>query len=197
MEQIRSFVAIELSEDVRQKLREIQEILKIPGSECVKWVEPENIHLTLKFLGNVPAVKIRSIIDALTAAAADCNPFTLEINNPGAFPNLSRVQTIWMGITGDINSLLSLQNKLENCLKPLGYAPEKRGFTPHLTLGRVRDEASSTFRQNLGKIISSINVESKTIIEVDTFSLMRSQLTRVGPVYSRLGLVTLKGSCQA
>jgi len=194
MEQIRSFIAIELNEVVKQRLHEIQEILKIPGSECVKWVEPENIHLTLKFLGIVLAENIQAIAEAIRRAAEGVNSFTLEIKNPGAFPNLTRVQTIWVGVAGDLKALHNLQSKLENSLKKLGYPPENRNFTPHLTLGRVRDEASLSFRQNLGKIISSTIIESKLTIQVETLSLMRSQLTRSGPVYSRLSSVELKGS---
>lgn len=197
MEQIRSFIAIELNEEVKQKLRQIQGILKIPGSDCVKWVEPENIHLTLKFLGNVLAANIQYIIEVLRAVAEEVTPFTLEINNPGAFPNLTRVQTIWVGVAGDIKTLHHLQSKLENSLKKLGYPPENRNFTPHLTLGRVRDEATLLFRQNLGKVISGTIIESKLTIQVETLSLMRSQLTRSGPIYSRLSSVELKGSCQA
>ena len=139
MEQIRSFIAIELPEEVKTGLKQVQDRLKSPDPSSAKWVDPQSIHLTLKFLGNVDADKIDSITQAIQDAASTVTSFDLKINGLGCFPNPRRVQTIWIGLTGDIDKLQALQRNIESYVSPLGFPTEKRPFTPHLTLARVRE----------------------------------------------------------
>ena len=191
MEQLRCFIAVELPEEIKAGLSRLQAKLK-SGNECpVKWVDPYNIHLTLKFLGSVNADMVSQITEAMAAAPLGVSPFRLEIKGLGVFPNLRRVQVIWVGISGEVEKLLQLQKGIESSLAGLGFAPEARAFTPHLTLGRVRDQASADERQKLGELIAGTKFELTYPFPVNAINLMRSQLTREGAIYSRISSVEL------
>ena len=192
MEKIRSFIAIELPGELKQALAELQRKFNSAGSLPVKWVDPGNIHLTLKFLGDIDADSPGKIMKALEEAASGITSFNIEVRGLGVFPNMNRIQVIWVGLHGELEKLGQLQKRIETSLKPLGFPPENRPFTPHLTLARVRDYARPDERQKLGQVISAANFEGKYTIKVTAVNLMRSQLTREGPIYSKLGAVTLK-----
>lgn len=193
MEQVRSFVAIELPDRLKDELRGLEEQLKSAGNRAVKWVDPQSIHLTLKFLGNVPTGTLAEIIKAMEGVMAGIPPFHLEVKELGVFPNLRRLQIIWVGLTGDLEPLRQLQKKVESALAPLGFPPEAREFTPHLTLARVREGMPPDERERLGKLVISTRFAVATSIDVDAISLMRSQLTRAGAIYSRIALIKLAG----
>ena len=192
MEQIRSFIAIELPDDLKLALTRLQEQLKSGKSTSVKWVDPYNIHLTLKFLGNISTSIVDKIARALEEAVRGISPFHLEVKGLGAFPSLKRVQVVWVGITGEVDRLSQLKQRIESGLADLGYVPESRPFTPHPTLARLRDRATPDERQNLGQLIDSTNLETAFSLDVYSVHLMRSQLTREGPIYSRISSVKLK-----
>ncbi len=192
MEKIRSFIAVELPGELKQALAELQRKLNSSGSLPVKWVDPGNIHLTLKFLGDIDADSPAKIIKALEEAANGITSFNIEVSELGVFPNMNRIQVIWVGLHGELEKLGQLQKRLETGLKPLGFPPENRPFTPHLTLARVRDYARPEERQKLGQIIAAANFEGKYTIKVTAVNLMRSRLTPEGPIYSKLGTVALK-----
>ncbi len=191
MEQVRSFIAIELPDELKLELTQLEARLKLGKQPWVKWVDPYSIHLTLKFLGSIATDRIGEITRAMEAAARGIPPFHLEVKGLGVFPNLRRVQVAWVGIGGEVDKLSQLQQRIESNLVPLGFAPESRPFTPHLTLARVRDQASLDERQKFGQLIVSTRFEAGTI-EVDAVNLMRSQLTREGAIYSRISSVRLK-----
>jgi 2'-5' RNA ligase len=191
MEQLRCFIAIELPEEIKAGLSRLQAKLKA-GSQCpVKWVNPYSIHLTLKFLGNVNVDMTSRITEAMAEAAQEASPLQLEIKGLGVFPNPRRVQVIWVGVSGDLDKLLQLQKRLETNLARLGFAPEARAFTPHLTLARVREQASADERQKLGELVAGTRFEAGYGLPVEAISLMRSQLTRAGAIYSQLSSVKL------
>ena len=192
MEQIRSFIAIELPDELKAELTHLQARLKSSEQPWVKWVNPYSIHLTLKFLGSMAAEKIDEVTTALETAAQGVPPFHLEVKGLGIFPNLKRVQVAWVGLNGEIDKLSQLQQRLESNLAHLGFAPESRPFTPHLTLARLRDQASPDERQKFGQLIADTSFETACSIKVDAVSLMKSQLTREGAIYSRISLVNLK-----
>jgi len=196
MEQIRSFIACELPETVKSSLVLIQKALQSVDPSCAKWVDPNSIHLTLKFLGNVDVEKIESITKGLFEATQNVPPFQLELAGLGAFPNLRSVRVVWIGLKGDLDLLQKLQSQIEARISPLGFPPENRTFKPHLTLARVRETTSLMIRQSIGERLSQIKIERNSIIQVDSVSLMRSQLTRAGAVYSRLCSAKLNPSCQ-
>ena len=192
MEQIRSFIAIELPNELKLGLTQLETQLKSDKQPWVKWVNPEGIHLTLKFLGNIAVDRTGEITRATEEAVQGISPFRLEVKGLGVFPNLRRVQVAWVGISGEIDKLTQLQKRIETNLTPLGFAPESRAFTPHLTLARLRDRASLDERQRFGQLIANTKFEVAYTIEVDAISLMRSQLTREGAIYSRISLVKLR-----
>ncbi|MDD5082713.1 MAG: RNA 2',3'-cyclic phosphodiesterase [Dehalococcoidales bacterium] len=194
MEQIRTFIAIELPDELKRALTRLESALKAGDSPGVKWVDPYSIHLTLKFLGNVVAGRIDEITRAMTEAAKGIPPFTLTVTGLGVFPNRSRIQVAWVGVTGDLDNLLRLQQNLESSLARLNFPPESRPFTPHLTLARVRNEVTFEERQRLGQIITSTKFDAAHVIKVEAINLMRSQLTRQGAIYSRIASVVLNES---
>ncbi|MFC2058662.1 RNA 2',3'-cyclic phosphodiesterase [Chloroflexota bacterium] len=191
MEVIRAFIAIELPEPVKEALGRILSELKEMDHSPVKWVDPEGIHLTLKFLGNIPDGRVTAITTAYSGASNDASPFRLELNGLGAFPNLRKPRVVWVGMGGDIANLLKLQKNIERALVPLGFPAEKRSFSPHLTLGRVRDRASAPERHSLGEIVASLKAGGTPSFEVSSVSLIRSTLTREGAIYNRLASVAL------
>ncbi len=191
MEQIRSFVAIELPDELKLGLVQLEAQLKINTQSSVKWVDPYRIHLTLKFLGSIAVEKTAEITRAVEESAQRISPFHLEVKDLGVFPNLRRVQVAWVGIGGEVDKLSQLQQRVESNLVPLGFAPESRPFTPHLTLARLRHQASLDERQRFGQLILGTRFEAVYTIEVATVSLMRSQLTREGAIYSRISSVGL------
>jgi 2'-5' RNA ligase len=191
MEQIRSFIAIELPDELKLGLARLQDKLKSGRQPWVKWVDPYAIHLTLKFLGNIEVDSTGAITRAMETAAQEIPPFHLEVKDLGAFPNLRRVQVVWVGVGGEVNKLVQLQQRIESNLAPLGFTTEARSFTPHLTLARLRNQASLDERQRFGQLISSTNFETAYSIEVEAINLMKSQLTREGAIYNRISSVKL------
>lgn len=191
MEQIRSFIAIELPKELKQELAQLETQLKVDRQPWVKWVRPDSIHLTLKFLGSIAVDTTAAITRAIEASVRGIKPFHLKVKELGVFPNLKRVQVAWVGISGEVDKLTRLQKHLESNLSPLGFAPESRSFTPHLTLARLNERASPDERQSFGQLIANTRFENGDI-KVDAISLMKSQLTRAGAIYTRISLVSLE-----
>ncbi len=193
MEQIRSFVAIELTEEVKAQLGSIQESLKDKGiADVVRWVKPDGIHLTLQFLGNVPEDGVKEISLAVADAARGVAPFDLAFATLGCFPSASRPNVLWVGVEGDTDTLVGLQANIQARLARLGYPPEKRKYTPHLTLGRVARHIGDGDRRRVGTLIGSHSIEPLGGMEVRQVCLMRSQLSPAGARYSRLSAAALE-----
>ncbi|MFC1912911.1 RNA 2',3'-cyclic phosphodiesterase [Chloroflexota bacterium] len=192
MEQVRSFIATELPDELRQELGELEARLKSAEPAGIKWVDPYGIHLTLKFLGNIAVDRIEEITGAIAQAAEGITPFHLAVKDLGIFPNLRRPQVVWVGMSGEIDKLCQLQKQIESHLARLGFAAESRSFTPHLTLARLRNQVSPQERQKFGHLIAGTSFEAANAVEVDTICLMRSQLTRAGSIYSSIGTIGLK-----
>ncbi len=181
---IRSFIAVELPEDIKKGLKRIQTELALDKYSFAKCVSPEGIHLTLKFLGGVPANKIKDIVAVMEAASLGTKPFELQMTEIGAFPNFRRPRVVWVGIKGDVDRLVAWQQRLDDGLVPLGFAKENRPFTPHLTLARLRETSLPADIQHLGEAVSNSHVEVDYKFTVSSLSLMRSQLLPTGAVYS-------------
>ena len=192
MEQIRSFIAIELPDELKVGLAQLEARLRSAESSWVKWVDPYSIHLTLKFLGNIATDRVNEITGAMKDAVQGTTSFHLETKQLGAFPNLRRVQVVWVGIGGEVEKLIQLQQRIDSSFAPLGFAAETRPFTPHLTLARLRDRASPSERQRFGQLITSTRFEAVHTIKVDAINLVRSQLTRGGAIYSQISSVRLE-----
>ena len=190
-EQIRSFIAIELPEEAKKGLARLRKQLERDEHKFVKWVDPGGIHLTLKFLGNIPSKRVTEITEAMAKAVQGISPFRLEISGLGAFPSLKQARILWVGIGGELDQLSTLQQNIDSVLAALGFAREERPFVPHLTLARVREGASLPERRSFGELVGSAAFEDKYPIEVEAVRLMRSQLTPAGALYTCLSVVGL------
>ena len=179
---IRSFIAIELPEETLQNLAAIQEQLK--GSRAgVRWVKPGSIHLTLKFLGNIPAAQVDEIAAAATQVVVDEPPITLCAAGLGAFPSYRKPRVIWVGLRGEVDRLTNVQAGLEKALEPLGFALEGRGFRPHLTIGRVKDRRGL---QSLIEAMSTQELPEFNSFDADEIILYKSDLRPTGAIYTKL-----------
>jgi 2'-5' RNA ligase len=183
----RLFVAIELPSSVLVQLAEAQDSLKKrtpPGT--VRWVNPKGIHLTLKFLGDVPVTKRSSLEQALTTAVEGHAPFMLSTGGLGCFPNTNRPRVVWIGLRNQVEVLSALRDATERLIAPLGYPTEDRPFSPHLTLGRVQREARRDDVQRLGESIANFPAPPAQQWQVTSVSLIRSELKPTGAVYTPL-----------
>ncbi|MFC1915419.1 RNA 2',3'-cyclic phosphodiesterase [Chloroflexota bacterium] len=192
MEQIRAFIAIELPDEVKSALIQLQAQLKTGKPSSIKWVDPYGVHLTLKFLGNIAVAKVSEITGAIEEAARGISPFHLEVKKLGVFPDFKRVRVAWVGVGDEIARLSQFQQRIESNLAPLGFAAESRTFAPHLTLARLREQATPDERQSFGQLLADTRFEIAYGFNVDTINLMRSELTREGAIYSRISSVKLK-----
>lgn len=191
-EEIRSFIAIELPEEVRGGLARLRNELKRNEHKFVKWVNPDGLHLTLKFLGNIPSKRVTEIINVIEEVTQGVSAFHLEISGLGAFPSLRQARVFWVGIGGEVDKLSKLQQNIDSALAVLGFTKEERPFVPHLTLARLRPGASPLERRSFGELVDPTIFEDIYHIEVEAVSLMRSQLTPAGAVYTRLSTVELE-----
>jgi 2'-5' RNA ligase len=178
---IRSFIAFDLDSDfVRKKLTEIQTLL-VKTAADLRVVEPQNIHVTMRFLGDVRTDNIEKIYEAMKKAMFV--PFGVRIQGIGAFPDVRYPRVVWAGITHGANDLRSISSQLEPHLTALGFAPEPRGFSPHLTIARVRDGRN---KEELAKFINERKDFDFGSIMATCLRLKKSDLTPKGPVYSTL-----------
>ena len=189
-ELIRTFVAIELPPAVQQGLLQVQQRLK-QGRPPVRWVAPDKIHITLNFLGEIPAEKVPGVGEAAARAAAAAVPFEVDALGIGVFPNPRRPRVVWVGLEGELNALRALQAGLTHELAALGFPPEDRPFSPHLTLGRVRQHAGPAEVQALGEAVTRVAVPSLGRWQVQEIRVIRSDLRPEGPLYTALRVVAL------
>lgn len=186
---VRTFVAVEIDEAIRQAAGKLVEELRTASAE-VGWVAPHNMHLTVKFLGDVAADQIPQVCDTVAQAVAGVEPFDLEIRGVGAFPNAARPRTLWIGTGGGEAQLNLLAKRVETALVELGFAREDRPFHGHLTLGRVRrpSRALAALTPML-KQRADLTLGQTPIREVVVFS---SQLERGGAIYEALRTASLE-----
>jgi len=191
-EMLRTFIAIELNETLRIAIARVQgkfKRLAPPGS--VKWVASEGIHLTLKFLGDTPASRVGEIEAALRLACADRAPFEFSVEGRGCFPNTRRPRVVWVAVRERGQALARLQVAIERHVAPLGWPTEERGFSPHLTLGRVAKGASPAAEAAVGQMVEQSVVEQIGAQRVIAVHLIASELRPAGAVYTTLVSVPL------
>jgi 2'-5' RNA ligase len=187
MPDVRTFIAVDLPSKVKEQIGEIVGRLR-PLGAAVGWVRPEGLHLTLKFLGEIPQEQLARISPAIQAGVATIAPFSFVLAQLGGFPNLQRPRVLWIGVPEGHEGLKRLQGSIEEQLLRLGFPGEDRAFSPHLTIGRVKSP------QGLGPLLAklpSISFRSDPI-PVSEVKLMRSQLRPTGAEYSALEVFALK-----
>ena len=179
---IRSFIAIDLPQETREKLAAIQEQLK-QGRAGVRSVKPAGIHLTLKFLGNILPAQADDIAAAAAQVVRDEPPLTLCAAGLGTFPSPRKPRVIWLGLRGEVERLANIQAGVEKALEPLGFAREGRGFSPHLTIGRVKDRHRL---QPLIDAMSTLELPEFNSFDADEIILYKSELRPTGAIYTKL-----------
>jgi len=186
---LRLFVAIEVTEKIRALLERIQATLKNEIEEA-KWVKPENIHLTLKFLGHVSSVKVEDVKKAIVAALEGTAPFTIRTSVAGVFPSARKPRVLWLGIGEGEKNCVDTARALEERLEPLGIERETRKFHPHLTLGRIKflKDRSSVEKAYAGLVLNEVSMD------VGEISLFQSELSAEGPIYTKLLSCELKSA---
>lgn len=178
MSTIRAFIAVQLTDEVRDALREVVRSLSGRVERgAVRWVRPEQMHLTLRFLGDTDTGKLPAVQAAMDAVAASNAPFEMRLGEVGCFPNRNRPRVIWVGLSGGEARLLSLVVALEKELAHLGWEPEGKPFRAHLTLGRVKDERGAQGIEWAADV-------QPLAIPIKAIHLIESQLRPAGPVYT-------------
>jgi len=187
MERIRTFIALEIPIDLKERLGHLQQALKQLGIGA-RWVRPENIHLTLKFIGDTPETEIDKISAALLQAASLSSPMVLNANSIGIFPNIRKPRVLWAGLEGQVEELCCLQRELDVQLETLGFKRDKKPFRGHLTLGRFKQGG------NVGPVSEAVQKYQDTnfgVINVNDIALFLSDLKPSGPVYKKLASAAL------
>lgn len=186
MKMLRAFIALELPGGLQKSISLVIERLQATaGKSAVRWVPAANIHLTLKFLGEVAPSGVALIEEALKAEAGLHCGFKIEVGGLDAFPNSKRPRVVWLGVDAPPD-LASLQRAIDSATSRLGYDSETRPFSPHLTLGRVRENASPAHIASLTAALKEVKFNSPGEVFVETVHLFKSDLHPGGSVYTRL-----------
>lgn len=188
---VRLFVACEVPDETRQAITEVIEVLRARSGTAVRWIRPEGIHVTLKFLGEVPVKQLPAIKLAVQEAVLVSSPFELEFSNIGTFGGREGLRIMWVGIAGDVLRLEKLVRDVNAALGVVGFQAERRPFRPHLTLGRVRDEIPTRQRAEIEVAVGKMEVTPATW-RTNQVSLMRSRLTTTGAQYEVIATFPLR-----
>jgi RNA 2',3'-cyclic 3'-phosphodiesterase len=197
---LRAFVAVEVGEEVTRRAAEVLERLRQAAGSDVKWVDPRNFHLTVKFLGSTRRSDLPRLSEALRALAARVTPFDLEFAGVGAFPNARRPQVVWLGVCAGQEPLAALAGEAEAVFEALGWAREQKPYRAHLTLGRTREArrgarppsragsaaAASSHAAALALALEAEREATAGLASIHRLVLMESQLHPKGPVYAVL-----------
>jgi 2'-5' RNA ligase len=192
MPRMRSFIAVELATSVTARAGDLINRLRVAAAQ-VNWVRTQEMHLTLKFLGDVPDIDTPDICRVTANVAAQFEPFELTFRGAGAFPTGEHPRTLWIGIEDGRDEIIALHAALELALhRELGFPKEARRFQPHLTIGRVKHEPPSA-RGELGELLVQNQHFDADLTAVDELVVFASFLARSGPTYEALGRGELKG----
>jgi 2'-5' RNA ligase len=179
---MRTFLAIEIEPYIKNKIEESQEIIEDSESSNIKFVEVENIHLTLKFFGEIDDTRIEQITDIVNQSIKDKETYTIKVVNIGAFPNIYNPRVIWTGIKDKNNTTVKLIEELDKKFNKIGFKKEKN-YVPHITIGRVK---SISDKEKLTQTLKKLNKKYHGKMEVKKIYLKSSKLTPNGPIYKNI-----------
>lgn len=182
---LRTFLAIELPTSVKNKIIDHIQSYRELSRSSIKWVDPENLHITLKFMGEFDRSHVTNLHDLLIDRLKGVLVFKIHIDHMGAFPNLHTPKVIWLGID-HLENLRLIFRDIEDCIVRLGYKADDRPFSPHLTIGRIRRDLSSAEIKNIGQRLSNSDTSFQAEFPVESVVFFKSELTREGPLYSKL-----------
>ena len=190
-EHLRLFVAVTLPAEARDAIARLIQGLRAADLTGVRLVDPDGVHLTLKFLGNVDSSRVPALTDALDAVGEDAAPFALHLRGVGVFPDRRSPRVLWAGVSGDTDALAALARRVDDTCATVGFPRERRPYSPHLTLARLRDRASEDERQRAGSVLAHIGLAPGKSFAVEALHLIKSTLTPSGPIYDTVHTVTL------
>lgn len=185
MAPIRAFIAVDLSPSIQQAIQKYVNNLRQLVGDSVRWVPAGNIHLTLKFLGDISPTSLEMLNQMLRAEGETCPPFDISIGGLGSFPNSKRPRVLFVGVQAPAE-LEALQSGIESACARLGYESDLRPFSPHLTIGRVRDRVPPESLRRIGRTLEETKIDSLGAARVDSVHLYKSELKPGGSVYTKL-----------
>jgi RNA 2',3'-cyclic 3'-phosphodiesterase len=187
----RLFIAVQIPPDQIEKITNISDYFQsqVPP-KSMKWVDPANLHITVKFLGETPREKIEQIQTILEQSVRSLTPFELSIEGLGMYPHDRQPRTIWLGIEGS-EPLVAYHEQLDDALSLAGFEKDKKPLSPHLTLARVRDRMDRDTVHQIGSTLSQFKVDSLGTLKVNEIKLIESKLTPKGPIYTPLFAASL------
>jgi len=188
MEKIRTFIAVPIPQAVKESITSLQGPL-VRSQADIKWVRPDSIHITLKFLGDVESGRIPEVVRAIEPAVLAIRPFSVQIGGCGFFPNAKKPNVLWIGVSEGADALALLAQRIDDALSDIGFEREKRAFRSHLTIGRVR---STRHIEDAVSMLQSSPFDAGTF-EARTVNLMKSDLRPEGAVYTPLFTFNLQG----
>jgi 2'-5' RNA ligase len=189
---LRTFIAVDIPSHIQQIIQQKTEPLHHTlGASLVRWVAVENIHLTLRFLGDISPANVEMLIEMLRAEADLIHAFEFHLNGLGSFPSLRRPRVLFIGVQAPAG-LEALYHGIESVCARLGYESEERSFSPHLTIGRVRQDVSASEQQKIRSALAEIVIDSLGTARVDSVHLYKSDLKPNGSVYTKLFSAPLK-----
>jgi 2'-5' RNA ligase len=191
MSLIRAFIAVEIPHDIQHNIQKETAKLRKEIDGLIRWVPAGNMHLTLKFLGDVSANSVEFLIQMLRTEADNVTGFAVQLAGLGSFPNLKRPRVIYIGMQAPAG-LDALQRGVESASRRLGYEPEERPFSPHLTLGRVKQNITAADQQKIRRTIEGTQVDVLGTARVASVHLYKSELKPSGSVYTRIYSAPLK-----
>ncbi|MBN1450884.1 MAG: RNA 2',3'-cyclic phosphodiesterase [Anaerolineales bacterium] len=192
MSLLRAFIAVEIPPEIHQAIESETAPLRVAlDASLVRWVPTDNIHLTLKFLGDVSPANVEMLSQMLSMEVSQHSTFVLKFGGLGAFPNPKRPRVIWIGIQAPAG-LEALQHGIEAAAATLGYPSEERPFSPHLTIGRIKQNAGSAGVQKIRNALEQTKVGALGTTQVSAVHLLKSDLKPSGAVYTRLFSAPLK-----
>jgi len=191
MSRLRAFIAVELPLEIRQNVQHATSNLRRDTGSLIRWVAMENMHLTLKFLGDIPTANVEVLTQMIRAEADSFHCFDIHLTGIGSFPNPKRPRVIYIGIQAPAE-LEAFQRQLESATRRLGYNSEERAFAPHLTIGRVRQNIPQDDQQKIRRALEASKIDSPGTAKVNSVHLYKSDLKPTGPVYTKLFSAHLK-----
>lgn len=185
MAPIRAFIAVDLPPSTQQAIQKQVNDLRQSAGDSVRWVQVRNIHLTLKFLGDIPPSNVDELTRMLRTEADSRPAFDISIGGLGSFPNPKRPRVLFVGVQAPAG-LEALQRGIESACSRFGHESDSRPFSPHLTIGRVRDHAAPEDMQRIRRVLEETKIDSLGTVRVDSVHLYKSELKPGGPLYTRL-----------
>jgi len=189
-ETIRAFLALDPPPEVLRKVADIQTAIRKNIQGALSWVRPEGIHLTLKFFGNIAAKDVRAVSEVVAGQAAGVRPLNLEAKGLGMFPETRRPRVLWLGIGGEVERLIVLQQAIDQGLEASGFSREERPFRAHLTLARIKTPRGLG---GLESVLAAKGAESAGKFTATGLTLFKSELTPKGAIYTTLGHFPFQG----